>query len=160
MAQIVIGFGTALAVGWVTLGVLLLAVRSPGQSVADMARVFPAALRLATALYRDRALPNSVRWRLGIALIYNIQPINLIPDFIPVIGFADNVVVLAWALRSTVRIAGPAAVARHWKGSPASLAALYRVLRLPGAPTGSAPSSILPSGQDHRRRSHLPAGFT
>ena len=42
------------------------------------------------------------------------------------IGFADNVVVLAWALHSTVRIAGPDTVGRHWKGSPASLAALYR----------------------------------
>jgi uncharacterized membrane protein YkvA (DUF1232 family) len=160
LAQILIGFGTALAAGWVTLGVLLLAVRSPGQSVAEMARVFPAALRLAAALYRDRALPKSVRWRLGIALIYNIQPINLIPDFIPVIGFADNVVVLAWALRSTVRIAGPDAVKRHWKGSPASLAALYRVLRLPSAPSGSAPSSIIPSDRAQGRRSQLLAGFT
>lgn len=78
MVQVLIGFGTALAVGWVILGVLLLAVRSPGQSPADMARAFPAALRLATALYRDRALQKSVRWRLQIALIYNIQPINLI----------------------------------------------------------------------------------
>ena len=145
LAHILIGFGIALAVGWVTLGVLLLAVRSPRQSAADLARVFPTALRLATSLYRDPAVPNSVRWRLRAALIYNIQPINLIPDFIPVIGFADNVVVLAWALRSTIRIAGPDAVGRHWKGSPASLAALYRVLRLPGASTGSSLSPSFPA---------------
>ena len=71
-----------------------------------------------------------MRRRLRIALIYNLQPINLIPDAIPVIGLADNVAVLAWALRGAVRIAGPDAVARHWKGSPESLAALYRALRL------------------------------
>lgn len=153
LAHILIGFGAALAAGWVTLGVLLLAVRSPRQSAADLARVFPAALRLATSLYRDPAVPNSVRWRLRAALIYNIQPINLIPDFIPVIGFADNVVVLAWALRSTIRIAGPDAVGRHWTGRPASLAALYWVLRLPSVPTGSAPSPSFPGDRVPRRRS-------
>jgi uncharacterized membrane protein YkvA (DUF1232 family) len=112
---------------------LLLAFRTRGQSVADMARVFPNCLRLAAVLYRDPTMPGAVRWRLRIALIYNIQPINLIPDFIPVIGFADNVVVLAWALRGTVRIAGPDAIGRHWRGGPSGLAALYRVLRLPRA---------------------------
>lgn len=93
-------------------------------------RTIPQALRLAAALYRDRTLPRSVRWRLRIAVIYNIQPINLIPDFVPVIGFADNVVVLAWALRATLRVSGEDAVARHWKGSPESLAILYRALCL------------------------------
>lgn len=132
--EILIGLVTALTLGWVALAALLVAVRSPGESVADMARVFPAALRLTAALYRDRALPNSVRWRIRIALIYNIVPINIIPDFIPVIGLLDNVVVLAWALRSTVRIAGPDAVVRHWRSTPAALSALYRALRLPAGP--------------------------
>jgi uncharacterized membrane protein YkvA (DUF1232 family) len=67
-------------------------------------------------------------------VLYNIQPIDLIPDAIPVIGFADNVAVLAWALRGTLDIAGPNAVGRHWKGSPESLVTLYRAHRLPGHP--------------------------
>jgi uncharacterized membrane protein YkvA (DUF1232 family) len=63
-------------------------------------------------------------------LIYNVQPINLIPDFIPVIGFADNVVVIIWALRGTVRRAGVAAVERHWQGSEFGLTIVYRAVRL------------------------------
>ena len=98
-------------------------------------RVLPASLRLAGALYRDSTLPRSVRWRLRIAVIYNIQPVNLIPDVVPVIGFADNIAVLVWALRSAVRIAGGDSVGRHWKGSPESLAVLYRILRLSGPET-------------------------
>jgi uncharacterized membrane protein YkvA (DUF1232 family) len=94
-------------------------------------RIFPDSVRLAVALYRDRTLPSSLRWRLRIALIYNLQPINLIPDVIPVIGFADNLAVLVWALRSTVRVAGLEAVGRHWRGTPASLDILYRALRVP-----------------------------
>lgn len=138
ITQILVGLGIALVISWVSLAVLVGVLRSRGEPVGDLVRVFPDALRLAANLYRDQTMPRTVRWRLRIALLYNIQPINLIPDFIPVIGFADNVVVLVWALRSTVRIAGPDAVALHWTGSPASLAALYRVLRLSGLSTGAS----------------------
>jgi uncharacterized membrane protein YkvA (DUF1232 family) len=126
-----IGFGIALIAVWVVLATVMFVLRPPGQSITGMLRVLPDSLRLAAALYRDRTLPGSVRRRLRIALIYNIQPINLIPDAIPLIGFADNVAVLAWALRGAARTAGPEAVARHWKGSPESLAVLYRALRMP-----------------------------
>ena len=67
------------------------------------------------------------------------QPINLIPDFVPVIGFADNVVVTAWALRSTIRGVGREVVAQHWSGSQAGLA---MVLRLAGAEEHSLNSSV------------------
>jgi uncharacterized membrane protein YkvA (DUF1232 family) len=114
----------------VVFAALVFAARSPDQSLGEIVRVFPDSIRLAAALYRDRSLPSSVRWRLRVAVIYNIQPINLIPDVIPVIGFADNLAVLAWALRGAVRIAGLESVESHWNGSPASLAVLYRALRL------------------------------
>ena len=94
MAQVLVGFAVGLVVPWVAVDLVLLAFRPPGQSLRDLAKVFPNSLRLALALYRDPALPRSVRWRLRIAIIYNLQPINLIPDFIPVIGFADNAIVL------------------------------------------------------------------
>ena len=77
-----------------------------------------------------------MQWRLRIAIIHNLQPINLIPDFIPVIGFADNAIVLIWALRSAIRVAGTDAVARHWPGSPEGLGVVYRAARLPSPPTG------------------------
>lgn len=130
IASTLIGLGIALGAVLIALAILMFAFRSPGRSLGEVLRVFPDSLRLAVALYRDRTLPGSVRRRLRIALIYNLQPINLIPDVIPVLGFADNVAVLAWALRGAVRIAGPDAVGRHWAGSPESLSVLYRGLRL------------------------------
>jgi uncharacterized membrane protein YkvA (DUF1232 family) len=65
-----------------------------------------------------------------IAVAYNAQPINLIPDFVPVIGLLDNVLVVGWALRSTIRGAGRESIDRHWNGSPDGLATLYRLIRL------------------------------
>jgi hypothetical protein len=66
----------ALVAAGLAFGAVVFAVRSPGQSFGEIARILPDSLRLAAALYGDRTLPSSVRWRLRIALIYNIQPIN------------------------------------------------------------------------------------
>lgn len=155
ITQTLIGLGIALVLSWVGLTVLVYALRSPGESVGDIVRVFPGALRLTANLYRDPTMPRSVRWRLWIALLYNVQPINIIPDFVPVIGFADNVVVLAWALRSTVRIAGPGAVELNWEGSLPSLATLYRVLRLSGS-SGSQSTPVATGHHARRWRRLLP----
>jgi uncharacterized membrane protein YkvA (DUF1232 family) len=64
-------------------------------------------------------------------IAYLLMPIDLVPDFIPVLGYADDAVVVALALRSVVRAAGPEALDRHWSGSEAGLAA---VRRLAGGP--------------------------
>jgi uncharacterized membrane protein YkvA (DUF1232 family) len=128
--RVLVGLAVGLVLAWAVLVVALLALRPPGQSLRDLARIVPQTLRLVAALYRDPTLPRSVRWRLRVALIYNVQPINLIPDFIPVIGFADNAIVLIWALRSTVRVAGTDAVEGHWTGTPEGLGVIYRAMRI------------------------------
>jgi uncharacterized membrane protein YkvA (DUF1232 family) len=132
--RVLVGLAVGLVIAWAVLVVALLALRPPGQSLRDLARIVPQTLRLVAALYRDPHVPRSVRWRLRVALIYNVQPINLIPDFIPVIGFADNAVVLVWALRSTIRVAGTDAVEQHWTGTPEALNLIYRAARLQPSP--------------------------
>jgi len=57
-------------------------------------------------------------------------PLDIIPDFIPVIGYADDAIMVCAVLRSVVRRAGPDAVRRHWPGSPDGLAALWRAAGL------------------------------
>ena len=63
-------------------------------------------------------------------LAYLLSPIDLIPDVIPVIGYADDVIVVLWAVRRIIRSVGPDAVQAHWSGDPTNLAAL---LELTGA---------------------------
>ncbi len=82
---------------------------------------------LVRRLARDDTLPPRIRRRLGLLLAYLALPFDLVPDFIPVLGYLDDVIVMAWVLRSVVRAAGPAALERHWPGSPAGLAAIRRL---------------------------------
>ncbi len=67
-------------------------------------------------------------------LAYLLSPIDLVPDFVPVLGWLDDALVVVIALRFVVRSAGADALERHWPGSPGGLRALCRVagVTLPG----------------------------
>jgi len=72
-------------------------------------------------LTTDKTVPTGVRVRLVLLLVYLASPIDLIPDFIPVVGYLDDAIVVALVLRSVTRRAGPDAVGRHWPGTPKGL---------------------------------------
>ena len=78
-------------------------------------------MRLLKALGADASVPRGVRTRLGLLVAYLALPFDLVPDFIPVLGYADDVIVVALVLRSVVRRAGPEAIDRHWTGSDVGL---------------------------------------
>ena len=97
--------------------------------------------RLLRRLATDRGVPRGVRIRLALLMAYLAIPIDLIPDFIPVLGYADDAIVVTLVLRGTVRRAGLAAVRAHWPGTEDGFAALCRLTGLaqPAAGTGPAP---------------------
>jgi len=102
-------------------------------SVGAAARLLPDVLRLVRRLAADRALPSMVRLQLVVLLAYLVSPIDVIPDFIPVLGYADDVLLVALVLRSVTRGAGIAAVRRHWPGTPAGLQVVERFAGLSAA---------------------------
>ncbi|WP_230881836.1 YkvA family protein [Planomonospora sp. ID91781] len=95
--------------------------------LTEAIRLLPDLLRLTSRLARDRTLPRGVRIRLWLLLGYLALPIDLVPDFIPVLGYADDAIVVAVVLRSVVRVAGPQALERHWPGTGDGLAAVRRL---------------------------------
>ena len=119
-----------LLVLWLLLLALLWRARPDELTARGALRLLPDVLRLVRRLAADRSLPRAVRVRLWLLLAYLLSPIDLVPDFVPVLGYADDVVVVAWALRSVVRRSGPDALDRHWPGSPAGLAAVRRLAGL------------------------------
>jgi uncharacterized membrane protein YkvA (DUF1232 family) len=90
-------------------------------TMKDALRLLPDLVRLIRRLAADRALAVGIRVRLVLLLAYLLSPIDLVPDFIPVIGYADDAVIVALVLRSVIKRAGAGAVRRHWPGSPAGL---------------------------------------
>ena len=93
----------------------------------DALRLLPDLVRLLRRLAGDRSLPRGVRLRLVMLLAYLASPIDLVPDAVPVLGYVDDVVIVALVLRSVVRRAGEDALRRHWPGSPQGLDVLLQL---------------------------------
>ena len=112
---------------WLVMLTLLWRVRPDGMTTSAALRLLPDLVRLVRRLAADRELPRGVRVRLWLLLGYLLMPIDLVPDFVPVLGYADDAVVVALALRSVVRSAGADALARHWPGDQAGLDVVGRL---------------------------------
>jgi len=121
----------ALLVMWSVLAAVLIIARPKGSSLQEALRLLPDTLRLLHRLATDASLPRGVRVRLWLLFAYLAVPFDLIPDFIPIIGYADDAIIVCLVLRSVVRRAGPAAVRAHWPGTPEGLDALWRAAGLP-----------------------------
>src|SRR5262249_52907106 len=106
--------------------------------LTEAVRLLPDVLRLVRRLAADPDLPRGIRLRLGLLLAYLASPIDLVPDFVPVLGYADDAILVTAALRAVTRRAGLAAVPRTWRGTPAGFGALGRLTGLAEPRRGEA----------------------
>src|SRR4051794_34250177 len=101
----VVGLG-----GVVLLWLLLIAalwIAKPDEiSVRAAMRLLPDVLRLLKRLASDPTMPRAVRAALLLLLAYLALPIDLVPDFIPVLGYADDAIIVALVLRYLTRKVG------------------------------------------------------
>jgi uncharacterized membrane protein YkvA (DUF1232 family) len=123
-----VGVLGALLLLWLMLLIVLWRATPNQTGLREALRLLPDVLRLIKRLAGDRSLPRGVRVRLLLLLAYLALPFDLVPDFIPVLGYADDAVVVLVVLRSVARAAGPQALQRHWPGTPDGLAAVRRLI--------------------------------
>ena len=131
--SVVAGVAGGLVVLWLVLVVVLYAAgrrRGGAVRLAEALRLLPDVLRLLRRLAADPGVPRGVRLRLAGAVLYLAFPLDVVPDFIPVAGYADDVIVVALVLRSVARAAGVEAIDRNWPGTPDGLHAVKRVAGL------------------------------
>lgn len=134
--DLLIAVAVALVLLWVVLVVVLIVVRPRGGLLGESLRLLPDVLRLVRRLAADTTLPRGIRVRLTLLLVYLAIPIDPIPDFIPVLGYADDAILVVAVLRSVVRRAGLEVVRAHWPGTDDGFAVLVRITGLreqPGA---------------------------
>ena len=117
-----------LALLWAALLVLFWLLRPKGVSVGELVRLVPDLLRLLRSIIGDRGAPLDVRLVLIGLLVWIVSPIDLIPEFLPVIGPLDELVVAVVALRYTRRRLGIDNLRSRWPGSDDGFALLTRVL--------------------------------
>jgi uncharacterized membrane protein YkvA (DUF1232 family) len=134
---IAVGVIAAVAVLWVILLVCWAILRPDGATLRDSARIVPDTIRLIDRLRRDHSLDRGSRARLLLLLGYLALPIDVVPDVIPVLGYADDAIVIAVVVRSVIRRAGPDVVRRHWPGTADGLDTLARLCGVPALRTGS-----------------------
>lgn len=129
-----IGVAAALLLAWLALIITLIAARRRiglrGGLLREALRLLPDVLRLVRRLAADKTLPRGVRLRLGLLLAYLAFPIDLIPDFIPILGYADDAIIVTAVLRSVASRAGLDAVRKQWPGTDEGFAAVTRLTGL------------------------------
>ena len=118
----------ALAVLWLAL-VLALYATGRREEARELARFVPDCVVLVRRLLGDPRIARRHKVLLILLLAYLALPFDLVPDFIPVAGQLDDVLILAWVLRRLLRDAGPEVVREHWRGPERPL---RLVLRLAG----------------------------
>jgi uncharacterized membrane protein YkvA (DUF1232 family) len=79
------------------------------------------------ALIKDDRVSRGVRWTLVALGVYLALPFDLVPDFIPVLGYADDAIATALVLRLTMRAAGVEVITENWSGTPQGLRAVLRL---------------------------------
>jgi uncharacterized membrane protein YkvA (DUF1232 family) len=134
-----IGFGVAagcVLAGWALL--LLAARRLPPGPLRDLAAFLPACVTAARRLRADPRVPRRAKVAVLIAAVWVASPIDLIPEFLPVIGPLDDLLVVALALRFAGRRVPRDVLLAAWPGQPWLL---ERLLGPEAAPAAADPPS-------------------
>lgn len=97
---------------------MVLARTLPPGLLRDLAGFLPACVTTTRRLRHDPRVPRRVRWAIVFAGLWLLSPIDLIPEFLPVIGPLDDVVVVALALRYAAKRIPREALVEAWAGEP------------------------------------------
>ncbi|MGH8913715.1 MAG: YkvA family protein [Acidimicrobiia bacterium] len=95
------------------------------QVLKDAVLMIPNLVKLVGRLLKDPRVPRRSKVVLGFAALYVASPIDLVPEFIPVIGWADDLLLVIYALDSLIERAGSEVVEEHWDG-PGDLLGMIR----------------------------------
>jgi uncharacterized membrane protein YkvA (DUF1232 family) len=117
-----------LALGWLVLVAVVWLNRPTREQAAVFLRLLPDLTRLVIRLVRDPRTPRRYRVALIVLGAWLAFPIDLIPDFLPVIGALDDIVLAALVLRWVGRGIGTERLEAAWSGSREGLAILRRAL--------------------------------
>jgi uncharacterized membrane protein YkvA (DUF1232 family) len=89
--------------------------------VKDLLLLLPRLARMIASLLADREVPRGAKVALVAAALYLASPVDLLPDFIPLVGYLDDVLLAAVLVDGLLNVLGRPIVQRYWPGDPATL---------------------------------------
>jgi uncharacterized membrane protein YkvA (DUF1232 family) len=127
-AGFVVAILGSLILAWALLLLVLWVFRPRNVPLREALRIVPDILRLVRGLVTDPGVPVGVRAGLVLLIVWLVSPIDLIPEFVPVIGPLDDVVVAVLVLRYVRRRLGEDELRRRWPGTADGFALLTGIL--------------------------------
>ena len=120
-----LGLAVAVLVYAAFVGYLFVAGRR--ETARAVARFVPDCVVLFRRLLADPRVPRRNKVVLGLVIGYLAMPIDLVPDFIPVAGYLDDAVIVAFVLRHVLRGSAKELIDEHWPGPRESRDFIYRL---------------------------------
>ena len=124
MRTLLIALG--IVVGVYAVGVVALMLAGRRTAAREVAMLLPNLAVLFKGLIRDPRVPRGSKMLLVLGAVWIASPIDLIPEFLPVVGPLDDAVVASLVLRHLLKRAGPEVVREHWQGDPRTIGLILR----------------------------------
>lgn len=115
---------------WLLL-ILIVALAGRKSAARELAVLIPNLLLLFRGLLRDERVPRTSKLLLLLGVAWLASPIDLIPEFLPIVGPLDDAIVAALLLRHLARKAGRQVITDHWRGQPRTLEKILALARVP-----------------------------
>ena len=128
MRTVLIAVAMVLGAWLILIGLLFAAGR--GETARQAAALLPNLVFLFHGLVRDPRVPRATKLLLLGGMAWIASPIDLVPEFIPILGPLDDAIIAVLILRRVARVAGKAVLADHWRGDPDTLEKLFRLARI------------------------------
>ena len=89
--------------------------------VKELAALVPRMMGIVRALAADPLVPRPAKVALLALAVYLMSPLDLLPDFIPVLGLADDILLAAVVIDGVLGLVDRAVLLRYWPGGASSL---------------------------------------
>jgi uncharacterized membrane protein YkvA (DUF1232 family) len=121
---LLIAVGISIAIWTLLITILLLAGKR--TAARELVTLVPNLVLLFRDLLRDPRVPRSAKIVLALGMLWLLNPLDLIPEFVPVLGPLDDAIVAALALGYLLRRCPPDVIIDHWRGERTALPRLLR----------------------------------
>lgn len=98
--------------------------------MTQLLRALPNLVRLIARLVGDPMLPRAAKIALAAAVVYLASPLDLIPDFVPIAGYLDDLLLISVVVDGVLNWVDRSLILRYWPGSPDSLERVARAARM------------------------------